>query len=1539
MRTSCSLYSNYRERPVCELSSVFAGADANIMSAYVDQHYIKCLQRTREERSQQNLDYIISFLHTLEALRSLREPALREIAKNVRYIKKEANDILYCRDDRSTCWYILLSGSVFIDQAMFLPRSSFGKRTSGSGRRGADCLILEASELLVIDYPDAHLMKPGQRQSYTPTNLERLMALEQEEVQVPAVRGRSFSEDRSISFSSDSNVTALPSIRLERTQSLDSEKKHSKKTMEDIPTLLSDMDDTTSVGHHHHLPVMAPSACYSDRSSIHSSMSSSFSDLYQAGSCNENPDLDLTGLVESTVDSDDEDTVSESASTLVVRDFVRDCLEKDPMDRTEDDIEILLDFMRHLPAFANMTMSVRRALCAVMVFAVVAKAGTIVMKNEEELDSWSVILNGHVEVTKSDGSIDQLHLGDSFGVKPTLETQFHVGVMKTTIDDCQFVCIAQDHYYRILTQGEENIRRIEENGQVVMITEHRVLDDRRQGHILIKATPERLILNLMEDSSPVDPTYVEDFLMSYRIYLPSPHQVCDSLLHWFQDVNLRDKVTRVLLLWVNNYYSDFERSPDMIEFLETFEDCLEKETMAGQLRLLHIAGAAKAKPRTVVLARSDRDSKLSFSIVGGWEKKMGIFISKVERGSKAQTVGLRKGDQLLEVNGHSFEHVTRTKALEILKGTTHLSITVKYNTLAFRDLIASQDGAGRSTNWGRLPSQEIQLLQADPRARLTIPDLALAVPLSQMSPEIKAKSKHEKRGGFATLGHKTKLRKAMAKLSILPNKTTARTQDDSSTLMRHSKSGSITGSNPYLSNSNPDLSSIASIPMYESSTYMGGNDYPEHVLKLYRADQSCKYFLVHKETTALEVVMLAMREHGLTEAASSGTYSLCEVTVAPGGMVKQRRLPDHQNDIASRLSLCGRLFLRNNMASETLMPDEVAVELLKDSQVTFLQLDSNEVAAQLTLRDYGIFQEIEATDYIEDLFVLQAKGSNDRLQLFEEIVNNELFWVVTEVCNELNLVKRAKIIKQFVKIARHCKDCKNFNSLFAIISGLGHGCVSRLRSTWDKVPAKYVKMFEDLQDLMDPSRNMSKYRNLVSSEQVQPPLIPFFPVVKKDLTFIHLGNDTKVDGLINFEKLRMVSREVRYIVSMANAAYDPRQLLAPKMTGSGSPLIGSSLASVMGSSVATLPRKRSQGRRSSAVINPKKMWEESQMCRRVKQYLSVLAIVRDEDELRELSLKCEPIANSAIQRITGGGSMNSGQMRRSSQTSQSSLTSTLAPPATTYNKQEEEIKKIIYKDAPKTSFGATSPKNLRKLLSLSEEGESRLSTMKVQKSSHSKGPPSSGQSKVGPASPTSNAISRTRRVAVTNRVSTSSTEGNGGRKLSPQRSDSGYGGSEAGSTTRQEHKPKHRQTAGQQPGMTGPYDSSDSSQSCLSSNYDTQSNSSFGSSSPPIRDHQFPNDLPGGTSVPLNNQLKPRSRWANQDDRPRQPPEYHTATKGTPPKASGRSYSQPPSAAPDMTQRQPPDYAVATARKREMSNSKSEACDFYDSDNEQVSVV
>lgn len=44
-----------------------------------------------------------------------------------------------------------------------------------------------------------------------------------------------------------------------------------------------------------------------------------------------------------------------------------------------------------------------------------------------------------------------------------------------------------------------------------------------------------------------------------------------------------------------------------------------------------------------------------------------------------------------------------------------------------------------------------------------------------------------------------------------------------------------------------------------------------------------------------------------------------------------------------------------------------------------------------------------------------------------QLVNKEMFWVVTEVCNELNVVKRMKIIKQFIKIARKTIMLKGYN--------------------------------------------------------------------------------------------------------------------------------------------------------------------------------------------------------------------------------------------------------------------------------------------------------------------------------------------------------------------------------------------------------------------------------------------------------------------------------------------------------------------------------
>ena len=166
------------------------------------------------------------------------------------------------------------------------------------------------------------------------------------------------------------------------------------------------------------------------------------------------------------------------------------------------------------------------------------------------------------------------------------------------------------------------------------------------------------------------------------------------------------------------------------------------------------------------------------------------------------------------------------------------------------------------------------------------------------------------------------------------------------------------------------------------------------------------------------------------------------------------------NNLADKLPLNARYYLKSNQSSEQFLSDSLAVDdILRDANITFLQLDPVEVAAQLTLRDYCFFKNIESTEYIDSLYKKKPIFYENMLK-FSDLSNQELFWVVHEILREPSLMKRVKIIKHFIHIAKICKECKNFNSLLAIVSGLDHSTVARLKETWEKVSPKYKKLLE-----------------------------------------------------------------------------------------------------------------------------------------------------------------------------------------------------------------------------------------------------------------------------------------------------------------------------------------------------------------------------------------------------------------------------------------------------------------------------------------------
>ncbi|XP_069504350.1 rap guanine nucleotide exchange factor 5 isoform X2 [Ambystoma mexicanum] len=243
------------------------------------------------------------------------------------------------------------------------------------------------------------------------------------------------------------------------------------------------------------------------------------------------------------------------------------------------------------------------------------------------------------------------------------------------------------------------------------------------------------------------------------------------------------------------------------------------------------------------------------------------------------------------------------------------------------------------------------------------------------------------------------------------------------------------------------------------------------------------------------------------------------------------------NDLALAKSLesSSRIFTYRKDLSDTLNPFAENEESQPRS-VRILGMNTWDLATELTNFDWSLFNSVHEQELIYFTFSRQGSGGNTvNLSLLLQRCNEVQLWVATEILLCSQLVKRVQLLKKFIKIAAHCKAQKNLNSFFAIIMGLNTASVSRLSQTWEKIPGKFRKLFSELESLTDPSLNHKAYRD--TFKKMKPPKIPFMPLLLKDVTFIHEGNKTFLDNLVNFEKLHMIADTVRSLRYCRNNQY------------------------------------------------------------------------------------------------------------------------------------------------------------------------------------------------------------------------------------------------------------------------------------------------------------------------------------------------------------------------------------------------------------------
>ncbi|XP_053728348.1 PDZ domain-containing protein 7-like [Synchiropus splendidus] len=89
------------------------------------------------------------------------------------------------------------------------------------------------------------------------------------------------------------------------------------------------------------------------------------------------------------------------------------------------------------------------------------------------------------------------------------------------------------------------------------------------------------------------------------------------------------------------------------------------------------ASSGSALQRIVHLYTTSDDYCLGFNIRGGKEFGLGIYVSKLDPGGLAEQNGIKMGDQILAANGVSFDDISHSNAVEVLKSHTHVMLTIK----------------------------------------------------------------------------------------------------------------------------------------------------------------------------------------------------------------------------------------------------------------------------------------------------------------------------------------------------------------------------------------------------------------------------------------------------------------------------------------------------------------------------------------------------------------------------------------------------------------------------------------------------------------------------------------------------------------------------------------------------------------------------------------------------------------------------------------------------------------------------------------------
>ncbi|ELK24377.1 RAS guanyl-releasing protein 2, partial [Myotis davidii] len=155
----------------------------------------------------------------------------------------------------------------------------------------------------------------------------------------------------------------------------------------------------------------------------------------------------------------------------------------------------------------------------------------------------------------------------------------------------------------------------------------------------------------------------------------------------------------------------------------------------------------------------------------------------------------------------------------------------------------------------------------------------------------------------------------------------------------------------------------------------------------------------------------------------------------------------------------------------------------------FDHLEPMELAEHLTYLEYRSFCKILVwpeglRSGFQDYHSFVTHGctvDNPVLERFISLFNSVSQWVQLMILSKPTAPQRALVITHFVHVAEKLLQLQNFNTLMAVVGGLSHSSISRLKETHSHVSPETIKLWEGLTELVTATSNYGNYRRRLAA--------------------------------------------------------------------------------------------------------------------------------------------------------------------------------------------------------------------------------------------------------------------------------------------------------------------------------------------------------------------------------------------------------------------------------------------------------------------------